>query len=63
MIAVREVIIPIPFEETEEHWPIASSVALLCLGKRWSKPGEQNMVIPNGEVHLCFVRYRGESVA
>lgn len=54
MIAVREIIMPTPFEGIEEHWPIALSVTLLCLGKCWSKPGEQNMVIPNGEVHLVL---------
>lgn len=63
MILVREIIIPTPFEGTEEHWPVASSMALPCLGKHWSKPGEQNMVIPNGKAHVWFVRYRGESVA
>lgn len=55
--------IPTPFERAEEHWPVASFMALLCLDKGWSKPGEQNMVIPNGEVHFLFARYRGESVA
>lgn len=63
MTTVREIIIPTPFKGTEEHWPIASSVALLCLDKCWGKPGEQNMVIPNGEVHFWLARYRGESVA
>lgn len=48
---------------TEEHWPVAFSMALPCLGKRWSKPGEQKMVIPNGEVHVWFARYGGESDA
>lgn len=58
-----ETIIPTPFKGRDGHWPVPSPMVLRCLGHCWSRPGEQNMVIPNGEAHLCFVRHKGVSVA
>lgn len=58
MSAVREMIIPTPLKGREVYWPAPSPMALLCLGKCWSRPGEQSTVIPIVEVHLCFVRHR-----